>query len=123
MLAKHLSDAAFAEFARQLDYKTAWYGSTLVRAPMFYPSSKTCSSCGGLKAKLTLAEREYECDTCGVNIDRDVNAAINLARWFNGSAATHAVAGRGGEQKSRTSVLVRAAPGEASTEQQPVQVV
>jgi putative transposase len=56
-LARSLADAGLAELRRQLAYKTAWYGSRLVVADRFYPSSKTCSACGWVKAKLTLAER------------------------------------------------------------------
>ncbi|MGW8431782.1 IS607 family element RNA-guided endonuclease TnpB [Curtobacterium citreum] len=79
-LSRSVANAAFGELHRQLEYKTSWSGSTLVRADRFYPSSKTCSGCGSVKAKLTLAEREYVCTTCGMVIDRDLNAAVNLAR-------------------------------------------
>jgi putative transposase len=78
-LARALSDAGVAELRRQLGYKTAWYGSRLVVADRFYPSSKTCSACGWVKAKLTLAERTFTCEACGLRIDRDLNAARNLA--------------------------------------------
>jgi putative transposase len=94
-LAKHISDAAWGEFSRQLEYKTQWYGSTLVRAPRFYPSSKTCSQCGAVKAKLLLDERKHHCEACGLVIDRDLNAAINLARL--GLPGTSSGTGRGGE--------------------------
>jgi putative transposase len=60
--------------------KTAWYGSRLVVADRFYPSSKTCSACGWVKAKLTLAERTLRCEACGLQVDRDLNAARNLAK-------------------------------------------
>jgi putative transposase len=80
-LARVVSDAAFAELRRQLEYKTAWYGTQLVIADRWFPSSKTCSGCGTIKADLTLADRIYECDSCDLAIDRDVNAAINLARY------------------------------------------
>jgi putative transposase len=78
-LARALSDAGVAELRRQLGYKTTWYGSRLVVADRFYPSSKTCSACGWVKAKLTLAERSFICEACGLRIDRDLNAACNLA--------------------------------------------
>jgi putative transposase len=78
-LARALSDSGLAELRRQLSYKTAWYGSRLVVADRFYPSSKTCSACGWVKAKLTLAERTFTCETCGLQLDRDLNAARNLA--------------------------------------------
>ena len=77
-LAKAVSDAAFAEFHRQLEYKTAKTGARLHVVDRWYPSSKTCSKCGRVKAKLSLAERTYRCDGCGLVIDRDLNAAINI---------------------------------------------
>jgi putative transposase len=79
-LARSLADAGLAELRRQLAYKTAWYGSRLVVADRFYPSSKTCSACGWVKAKLTLAERTLRCEACGLQVDRDLNAARNLAK-------------------------------------------
>ena len=79
-LARAIADAGTAEPRRQLAYKTGWYGSRLIVADRFYPSSKTCSACGWVKAKLTLAERTFTCETCGLRIDRDLNAARNLAK-------------------------------------------
>ena len=79
-LAKHISDAAWSEFVRQLEYKAPWYGSTVVRADRFFASTKACSSCGAVKAKLPLEIRTYHCEACGLTIDRDLNAAVNLAR-------------------------------------------
>ncbi len=76
-----MSDAAFGELRRQLEYKTGWYRTGLVVADRWYPSSRTCSRCGTVKADLTLADRVYECDSCGLVLDRDVNAAVNLARY------------------------------------------
>ncbi len=118
-LAKHISDASWGEFRRQLVYKTAWYGSELVVADRFYPSSKTCSTCGTVKAKLPLDVREYTCEVCDLVIGRDHNAAINLARWTSQSTAagTHSVAGRGGTVRpSRQNIDEPAHPVEASTE-------
>ena len=77
-LAKAVSDAAFAEFRRQLEYKTARTGAVLRVIDRWYPSSKTCSACGAVKVKLSLAERVYKCDGCGLVMDRDLNAAINI---------------------------------------------
>ena len=77
-LARVVEDAAFAEFRRQLEYKTARTGARLHVIDRWYPSSKTCSNCGTVKAKLSLSERVYRCDGCGLVIDRDVNAAINI---------------------------------------------
>jgi putative transposase len=82
-LARALSDSGIAELRRRLTYKTTWYGSRLVVADRFYPSSKTCSVCGWVKAKLTLAERMFHCEACGLSIDRDQNAARNLARLID----------------------------------------
>jgi putative transposase len=80
-LARVISDAAFGEFRRQLTYKATWYGTQLTIADRWFPSSKTCSGCGQVKTDLTLSDRTYACGTCGLVIDRDVNAAINLARY------------------------------------------
>ncbi len=77
-LAKAVSDAAFGEFRRQLEYKTARSGAALHVVDRWYPSSKTCSKCGAVKAKLPLNERTYRCDGCGLVMDRDLNAAINI---------------------------------------------
>ena len=77
-LAKAVSDAAFGEFRRQLDYKTARTDAKLHVVDRWYPSSKTCSRCGRVKAKLSLAERVYRCDGCGLVMDRDLNAAVNI---------------------------------------------
>jgi putative transposase len=78
-LARAISDAGMAELSRLLAYKATWYGCRLVVADRFYPSSKTCSECGWVKAKLTLAERTFCCEGCGLRVDRDLNAARNLA--------------------------------------------
>ncbi|MBM0229758.1 transposase, partial [Micromonospora sp. ATA51] len=56
-----------------------WYGSVLHVADRWYPSSKTCSRCQTVKPKLSLCERTFHCDACGLSLDRDVNAARNLA--------------------------------------------
>ena len=77
-LAKSISDAAFGEFRRQLEYKTARSGARLHVVDRWYRSSKTCSKCGSVKAKLSLSERTYRCDSCGLAMDRDLNAAINI---------------------------------------------
>ena len=82
-LARAIQDVGFYEFRRQLEYKCQWYGSQLVTAPRTFPSSKLCSQCGHKKKNLSLSEREYDCEKCGLRIDRDLNAALNLvaARW------------------------------------------
>ncbi|AFS79310.1 transposase, IS605 OrfB family [Gottschalkia acidurici 9a] len=82
---KHLSKAiakqGLYEFKRQLQYKSEFYGIEFVEADKWYPSSKTCSKCGHIKAKLSLSERTYICEECGSTIDRDLNASINLSRY------------------------------------------
>jgi putative transposase len=77
-LARAISDAAWSELRRQLEYKCAWYGRELVVLDRFYPSSKTCSTCGDRLAELPLGVREWTCPGCGTRHDRDVNAARNL---------------------------------------------
>jgi len=79
-LAKAIQDMGFYEFRRQLDYKTKLYGSELVIVDRWFPSSKTCSRCGTKKETLSLSERVFDCDHCGLQIDRDLNAAINLQK-------------------------------------------
>ena len=78
-LAKAVSDAAMGELSRQIEYKSEWYGAELVRVDRWFPSSKTCSRCGCIKDELTLSDRTFICDDCGFEIDRDLNAARNLA--------------------------------------------
>jgi putative transposase len=78
----------------QLSYKASWSdGSLLVAADRFYPSSKTCSACGAVKAKLRLGDRVFTCDdtTCGHVQDRDQNAALNLARMAHRHARAEGI--------------------------------
>mgnify|MGYP001117037795 CR=1 FL=1 len=76
-LAKAISDVSFSEFRHQLEYKCAWYGSELFVVDHWFASSKTCSNCGAINRDLKLSNRIYKCD-CGLEMDRDLNAAINL---------------------------------------------
>jgi putative transposase len=79
-LARHIADGGWGLILQQLKYKTTWsHGSMLVAADRYYPSSKTCSGCGTVRAKLALSERVFTCETCGLVLDRDLNAALNLA--------------------------------------------
>ncbi|MGK7899674.1 MAG: RNA-guided endonuclease InsQ/TnpB family protein, partial [Xenococcus sp. (in: cyanobacteria)] len=80
-LAKAIADMGFYEFRRQLEYKCQLYGSELIIADRWFPSSKTCSNCGNHNSDLRLSDRIYNCKSCGVSLDRDLNAAINLSRW------------------------------------------
>lgn len=79
--AKSIADSKWYEFRRQILYKAELYGVEVVLADRFYPSSKTCSCCGNYKKDLKLKDRIYICDECGLIIDRDINAAINLANY------------------------------------------
>ena len=79
-LARAISDAGWADFARLLRYKQAWRGGQIATADRWFPSSKLCPSCGSVKSELRLADRLFMCE-CGHTADRDVNAAVNLARW------------------------------------------
>lgn len=77
-LARAISDAAWSQLRSMLEYKCAWYGRNLVLVDRFYPSSKTCSTCGHMVAKMPLNVREWACEPCGTVHDRDVNAARNI---------------------------------------------
>ena len=79
-LAKAVSDASMGEVLRQLEYKCAWYGRSFVKVGRFYPSSKTCGCCAAVFDDLTLAMRKWTCPKCGATHDRDLNAAVNIAR-------------------------------------------
>lgn len=80
-LAKAIGDAGWSEFVRQLEYKSKWYGSKLIVADRFFPSTKRCSSCGGVKDSMPLDKRTFVCEFCGFTADRDLNAALNLEQW------------------------------------------
>ena len=117
-LARALSDTGFGELRRLLEYKCRWYGAELVVASRWYPSSKTCSQCGAIRAELSLGERTFRCPDCGLELGRDLNAAINLAGW-----AHPVVAGSAPETENACPSGGQTAPGaahhvEAGTEQQ-----
>ncbi|HUY80027.1 MAG TPA: RNA-guided endonuclease TnpB family protein [Ktedonobacterales bacterium] len=78
-LAQAIADVGFAEFRRQVTYKAGWYGSRVVVVSRWEPTSKRCSQCGWRDDDLTLADRVFRCAACGLVVDRDLNAAINLA--------------------------------------------
>ena len=101
-LARSIMDGGFFEFRRQLTYKAKLYGSQVVTAGRFEPSSKTCSCCGVVKQTLALAERTFRCDDCDFEAGRDHNAALNLARIAASSAVTACGENRAGPaRKSR----------------------
>ena len=113
-LARSLSDAALGEFRRQLEYKTARSGAVLRVVDRWYPSSKTCSNCGVVKAKLSLSERVFSCDACGLSIDRDLNAAVNIQV---AGSAPETLNARGGDVSRANVLLGNVVPGEARTKQ------
>ena len=115
-LARSLSDASLGEFRRQLEYKTARTGAALRVVDRWYPSSKTCSNCGTVKAKLSLSERVYRCGVCGLSMDRDLNAAINL---MVAGSAPETLNARGGDVRRADTVSGNAGPGETRTKQPP----
>jgi putative transposase len=96
-LAQAIGDAGFGAFRRQLTYKAAWYGCRLVVASRWEPSSKTCSDCGWVDEDLTLADRVFHCQhpPCRLVIDRDLNAAINLAQLAGSSSDSQNACGEG----------------------------
>ena len=77
-LASAISDCGFGMIRRFLEYKSAKYGTLILNVGRFFPSSKKCSGCGHEKEELSLSEREFICEECGLVIDRDTNAAINI---------------------------------------------
>ena len=79
-LSKHIADASWGTFVNLLQYKCDWYGKELVKVDRFYPSSKTCSSCGSINQELKLSDREWTCNSCGVVHDRDLNASKNILK-------------------------------------------
>lgn len=80
-LSKAISKQSFYRFTYFIEYKCKLYGIEFAKVPTFYPSSKTCSCCGHIKQDLKLKDRTYHCECCGLEIDRDLNASINLANY------------------------------------------
>lgn len=78
-LARNISDASLSLLIRILEYKATWYSREIIKIDKWFPSSKTCSNCGAIKEKLSLSERVYNC-ACGVSLDRDHNAALNILK-------------------------------------------
>ncbi|WP_424217033.1 RNA-guided endonuclease InsQ/TnpB family protein (plasmid) [Streptomyces sp. BI20] len=77
-LNRSILDASFAELNRQIEYKAPWHGAVVARVGTYFPSSKTCSKCQWHNSQLTLNEREFRCQQCGMVLDRDANAARNI---------------------------------------------
>lgn len=97
-IAQAISDVSPSEFRRQIEYKAKWQGKTVIIADRFFPSSKTCSCCGWKDVNQTLSDRVFNCQQCGMVINRDLNAAKNLARY--GSTAKYAESEACGEGSS-----------------------
>jgi putative transposase len=123
-LARAIGDAGWAELARQLAYKQAWHGGQVLVADRWLPSTRTCSRCGLIKLQMGLAERIFVCDDCGLVMDRDLNAAANLAAWAEqhhaqvpdrqaGGRVTNAPGGEGAGYRDGGSAT---GPGELGTE-------
>jgi putative transposase len=112
---KGLLDASFFAFRRQLDYKAKLYGASVAVADRWFPSSKTCSCCGSVKAELALSQRLFRCSVCGFEADRDWNAAKNLESLAASSAVSACGEERSGavRKSPRETVL-----GEAGTKRQ-----
>ncbi|MCZ4602937.1 IS607 family element RNA-guided endonuclease TnpB [Streptomyces sp. Lzd4kr] len=121
-VARAIADAGFGEIRRQLAYKGHRNACRTVVANRWYPSSKTCSACGTVKAKLPLHVRVFTCDACGLTLDRDDNAARNLAALAADCTTGTGVAGdqdtapvvskpRGADQKTRATARSRKATG------------
>ena len=110
-------DAGWGEFRRQVEYKAAWRGGTVIAADRWFASSKTCSGCGTAKAKLAPSERTYVCTSCGLVLDRDENAALNLAEYGRQVIAGSGpeINGRGADHKTGLArqVAVKRQPGTA----------
>ena len=94
-LAQAISDVGMFEFRRQINYKSVWNNRIVKYVDTFFPSSKQCSSCGNKKSNLTLAERVYTCNNCGMEMDRDLNAAKNLEQFYTASSAEIYASGDG----------------------------
>lgn len=86
-LSQGIADASWGGFLRMLEYKTKWYGSQLIQAPKYYPSSKLCSSCHTKADHMPLSIRHWQCEKCQTRHDRDINAAKNLLNFITESSS------------------------------------
>jgi transposase len=125
-LAQGIADVGWYEFRRQMEYKGEWYGCQVVLADRYYPSTKRCSKCGNRKESMSLDERVYLCQNCGMSMDRDLNAAINLQQWLYLNEEERATASSPGsnacgEERSMPGLRTRQVLfGEAGTERQSI---
>lgn len=125
-LAGAVSDSAFGEFRRQLEYKAAWYGTRVIVADRWFPSSKLHAGCGAINKGLTLSNRVWVCPHCGDRVDRDHNAALNLKRYGEqvlAGSSPESLNARGEGGAGRTEAVASSGEttlAEAGTERQPV---
>lgn len=80
-LSKAIQEQGLYDFKRKLSYKAEWNNIKIIEVPRFFPSSKTCSCCGSYKGDLKLSDRTYKCESCGIELDRDYNASLNLKQY------------------------------------------
>jgi putative transposase len=80
-LSRSVADVGWGTFLRMLEYKAKWYGATLIVVPRSFPSTRLCSCCGHLHGKMPLSQRVFRCEACGLEMDRDLNAALNLRAY------------------------------------------
>ena len=106
-LAKSIADVGWGELVRQLEYKAAWYGRTVVKIDKFYPSSKRCYDCGHIMPKMPLNVRAWTCPECGKEHDRDINAAKNILAAGLAVLACGEAVRPGRKQSSRQGKLQR----------------
>jgi len=97
-LAKSIANVGMYEFRRQLEYKCLWYGKSINYIDRFFPSSKKCSCCGSIKSDLKLSDRTYRCINCGNDMDRDLNASINIRDYKNKDTARYVGINAGGDE-------------------------
>ncbi len=94
-LAQVISDVGLYEFRRQIEYKVKWNERKVIFADTFFPSSKLCSCCGWKNKDLTLTDRVFECRICGMKMDRDLNASLNLKQIYRESSSRIDASGDG----------------------------
>lgn len=104
-LAQAISDVGMYEFKRQVEYKSIWNRRLVIYADQYFPSSRQCSCCGHKKDKLGLGERTYSCSNCGMNMDRDLNAAKNLEQLYTPSSGEIYAFGDGSSLESEKTLV------------------
>jgi putative transposase len=80
-LSRSVADVGWGTFLRMPEYKAKWYGATLIVSPRSFPSTRLCSRCGHLQGRMPLSQRVFRCTACGLEMDRDLNAALNLRAY------------------------------------------